>query len=274
MRTSLKHAVKISLLSASLVSALLLSGCGPKKDDHHIKVGISAGIDQPLWDTVKKVAKEKYNLDVEVVTFTDYAVPNSALSSGDLDANSFQHGPYLEKQIKERGYKLAAVGNTFVYPIAGYSRKIKSISELKDNAQVAIPNDPTNLGRSLLLLQKEGLIKLKDNVGLLPTALDITENPKNLKIVEIEAPQMTRAIDDAKIDLAIINTNYSSQVGLTPAKDGLFVEDKNSPYVNIIVARDDNKDSENVKNLVKAYQTDEVAEAAEKIYHGDAVKGW
>lgn len=274
MRTSLKHAVKISLLSASLVSALLLSGCGPKKDDHHIKVGISAGIDQPLWDTVKKVAKEKYNLDVDVVTFTDYALPNSALSSGDLDANSFQHGPYLEKQIKERGYKLAAVGNTFVYPIAGYSRKIKSISELKDNAQVAIPNDPTNLGRSLLLLQKEGLIKLKDNVGLLPTALDITENPKNLKIVEIEAPQMTRAIDDAKIDLAIINTNYSSQVGLTPAKDGLFVEDKNSPYVNIIVARDDNKDSENVKNLVKAYQTDEVAEAAEKIYHGDAVKGW
>jgi len=256
------------------VSALLLSGCGPKKDDHHIKVGISAGIDQPLWDTVKKVAKEKYNLDVDVVTFTDYALPNSALSSGDLDANSFQHGPYLEKQIKERGYKLAAVGNTFVYPIAGYSRKIKSISELKDNAQVAIPNDPTNLGRSLLLLQKEGLIKLKDNVGLLPTALDITENPKNLKIVEIEAPQMTRAIDDAKIDLAIINTNYSSQVGLTPAKDGLFVEDKNSPYVNIIVARDDNKDSENVKNLVKAYQTDEVAEAAEKIYHGDAVKGW
>jgi len=274
MRTSLKHAVKISLLSASLVSALLLSGCGPKKDDNHIKVGISAGIDQPLWDTVKKVAKEKYNLDVEVVTFTDYALPNSALSSGDLDANSFQHGPYLDKQIKERGYKLAAVGNTFVYPIAGYSRKIKSISELKDNAQVAIPNDPTNLGRSLLLLQKQGLIKLKDNVGLLPTSLDITENPKHLKIVEIEAPQMTRAIDDAKIDLAIINTNYSSQVGLTPAKNGLFVEDKNSPYVNIIVARDDNKDSENVKNLVKAYQTDEVAEAADKIYHGDAVKGW
>ncbi|KAA8726649.1 MAG: MetQ/NlpA family lipoprotein [Ewingella americana] len=274
MRTSLKHAVKASLLTVSLASALILSGCGPKKDDNHIKVGISAGIDQPLWDTVKKVAKEKYNLDVEVVTFTDYVLPNSALSSGDIDANSFQHGPYLEKQIKERGYKLAAVGNTFVYPIAGYSRKIKSVSELKDGAQVAVPNDPTNLGRSLLLLQKQGLIKLKDNVGLLPTSLDIVENPKHLKIVEIEAPQLTRAIDDDKIDLAIINTNYSSQVGLTPAKNGLFVEDKNSPYVNIIVAREDNKDSEKVKDLVKAYQTDEVAAAADKIYHGDAVKGW
>ncbi|MES4615458.1 MAG: methionine ABC transporter substrate-binding lipoprotein MetQ [Ewingella sp.] len=274
MRTSLKHAVKASLLTVSLASALILSGCGPKKDDNHIKVGISAGIDQPLWDTVKKVAKEKYNLDVEVVTFTDYVLPNSALSSGDIDANSFQHGPYLEKQIKERGYKLAAVGNTFVYPIAGYSRKIKSVSELKDGAQVAVPNDPTNLGRSLLLLQKQGLIKLKDNVGLLPTSLDIVENPKHLKIVEIEAPQLTRAIDDDKIDLAIINTNYSSQVGLTPAKNGLFVEDKNSPYVNIIVAREDNKDSQKVKDLVKAYQTDEVAAAADKIYHGDAVKGW
>lgn len=274
MHTAIKHTVKVSLLAVSLAGAMLLSGCGPKQDDNHIKVGISAGIDQPLWDTVKKVAKDKYNLDVEVVTFTDYVLPNSALSSGDIDANSFQHGPYLEKQIAERGYKLAVVGNTFVYPIAGYSRKIKSVAELKEGAQVAVPNDPTNLGRSLLLLQAQGLIKLKEGVGLLPTSLDIVENPKHLKIVEVEAAQLTRAIDDDKIDLAIINTNYSSQVGLTPAENGLFVEDKSSPYVNIIVAREDNKDSEKVKNLVKAYQTDEVAAAADAIYKGDAVKGW
>lgn len=274
MHAAIKHTMKVSLLAFSLAGAMLLSGCGPKQDDNHIKVGISAGIDQPLWDTVKKVAKDKYNLDVEVVTFTDYVLPNSALSSGDIDANSFQHGPYLEKQIAERGYKLAVVGNTFVYPIAGYSRKIKSVAELKEGAQVAVPNDPTNLGRSLLLLQAQGLIKLKEGVGLLPTSLDIVENPKHLKIVEVEAAQLTRAIDDDKIDLAIINTNYSSQVGLTPAKNGLFVEDKSSPYVNIIVAREDNKDSEKVKNLVKAYQTDEVAAAADAIYKGDAVKGW
>ncbi|GAB7214581.1 hypothetical protein OS42_11920 [Dickeya oryzae] len=123
-------------------------------------------------------------------------------------------------------------------------KKIKSLSELQNGAQIALPNDPTNLGRSLLLLQKVGLIKLKDNVGLLPTALDVVENPKNLKLVELEAPQLPRSLDDDQIALAIINTTYASQINLTPAKDGLFVEDKNSPYVNLLVAREDNKDAE------------------------------
>lgn len=259
----------------AVTSALLLTACGPtEQDNHHIKVGISSGIDQAMWAVVQKVAKQKYDLDVEVVTFNDYVLPNEALNNGDLDINSFQHKPYLEKQIQERGYKLVAVGNTFVYPIAGYSKKISSLSQLADGAQVAVPNDPTNLGRSLLLLQKQGLIVLKEGVGLLPTSLDIVSNPKNLKIVEIEAPQLPRALDDKQIALAIINTNYSSQIGLSPAKDGLFVEDKNSPYVNIFASRVDNQNSENVKNLVKAYQTDEVAASAAEIYKGDAVKGW
>lgn len=262
-------------LALAAAGTLLLTACGPTaQDDHHIKVGISAGIDQSLWAVVQKVAKQKYDLDVEVVTFNDYVLPNEALNNGDLDVNAFQHKPYLDKQMQERGYKLAAVGNTFVYPIAGYSKKITALSQLPDGAQVAVPNDPTNLGRSLLLLQKQGLITLKDGVGLLPTALDIVSNPKKLKIVEIEAPQLPRALDDQQVTLAIINTNYSSQIGLSPAKDGLFVEDKNSPYVNIFASRIDNKDSEKVKDLVKAYQTDEVAASAAEIYKGDAVKGW
>ncbi|EPW8462890.1 methionine ABC transporter substrate-binding lipoprotein MetQ [Serratia marcescens] len=262
-------------LALAAAGTLLLTACGPTaQDDHHIKVGISAGIDQSLWAVVQKVAKQKYDLDVEVVTFNDYVLPNEALNNGDLDVNAFQHKPYLDKQMQERSYKLAAVGNTFVYPIAGYSKKITALSQLPDGAQVAVPNDPTNLGRSLLLLQKQGLITLKDGVGLLPTALDIVGNPKKLKIVEIEAPQLPRALDDQKVTLAIINTNYSSQIGLSPAKDGLFVEDKNSPYVNIFASRIDNKDSEKVKDLVKAYQTDEVAASAADIYKGDAVKGW
>ncbi|MBH2949014.1 MetQ/NlpA family lipoprotein [Serratia marcescens] len=239
-------------LALAAAGTLLLTACGPTaQDDHHIKVGISAGIDQSLWAVVQKVAKQKYDLDVEVVTFNDYVLPNEALNNGDLDVNAFQHKPYLDKQMQERGYKLAAVGNTFVYPIAGYSKKITALSQLPDGAQVAVPNDPTNLGRSLLLLQKQGLITLKDGVGLLP-----------------------RALDDQQVTLAIINTNYSSQIGLSPAKDGLFVEDKNSPYVNIFASRIDNKDSEKVKDLVKAYQTDEVAASATEIYKGDAVKGW
>ena len=259
----------------ALIGSLALVGCGQdEKDQNHIKVGVIVGAEQQVAEVAQKVAKEKYGLDVELVTFNDYVLPNEALSKGDIDANAFQHKPYLDQQIKDRGYKLVAVGNTFVYPIAGYSKKIKSLDELQPGSQVAVPNDPTNLGRSLLLLQKVGLIKLKDGVGLLPTVLDVTENPKNLKIVELEAPQLPRSLDDAQIALAVINTTYASQIGLTPAKDGIFVEDKDSPYVNLIVTREDNKDAENVKKFVQAYQSDEVYQEANKVFNGGAVKGW
>ena len=238
-----------------------------------IKVGVTAGPHAQIMEHVKQIA-EKDGLKIQIVEFSDYVQPNAALAAGDLQANSYQHGPYLDAQVKDRGYKLVAVGNTFVYPIAGYSKKIKSLDELQPGSQIAVPNDPTNLGRSLLLLQQVGLIKLKDGVGLLPTSLDIVENPKNLKIVELEAPQLPRSLDDAQIALAVINTTYASQIGLTPAKDGIFVEGKESPYVNLIVAREDNKDAENVKKFVQAYQSDEVYEAANKIFNGGAVKGW
>ncbi|EMB4114485.1 MetQ/NlpA family lipoprotein [Serratia nevei] len=259
----------------ALIGTLALAGCGQdEKNPNHIKVGVIVGAEQQVAEVAQKVAKEKYGLDVELVTFNDYVLPNEALSKGDIDLNAFQHKPYLDQQIKDRGYKLVPVGSTFVYPIAGYSKKIKSLDELKDGSQIALPNDPTNLGRSLLLLQKVGLIKLKDGVGLLPTVLDVTENSKNLKLVELEAPQLPRSLDDQQIALAVINTTYASQIGLTPAKDGLFVEDKDSPYVNLLVAREDNKDAENVKKFVQAYQSDEVDVAANKIFNGGAVKGW
>ncbi|PLR32797.1 methionine ABC transporter substrate-binding protein MetQ [Chimaeribacter californicus] len=259
----------------ALLGTLVLAGCGQEeKDPNHIKVGVIVGAEQQVAEAAQKVAKEKYGLDVELVTFNDYVLPNEALSKGDIDVNAFQHKPYLDQQIKDRGYKLVPVGNTFVYPIAGYSKKIKALSELQNGSQIALPNDPTNLGRSLLLLQKQGLIKLKDGVGLLPTVLDVVENPKQLKLVELEAPQLPRSLDDQQIALAIINTTYASQIGLTPAKDGIFVEDKDSPYVNMIVSREDNKDAENVKKFVQAYQSAEVDEAANKIFNGGAVKGW
>lgn len=259
----------------ALIGSLALVGCDQKeKDPNHIKVGVIVGSEQQVAEVAKKVAKDKYGLDVELVTFNDYVLPNEALSKGDIDVNAFQHKPYLDQQIKDRNYKLVPVGSTFVYPIAGYSKKIKSLDELQNGAQVAIPNDPTNLGRSLLLLQKVGLIKLKDGIGLLPTVLDVVENPKNIKVVELEAPQLPRSLDDQQIALAVINTTYASQINLTPAKDGIFVEDKDSPYVNLIVAREDNKDAENVKKFVEAYQSDEVSEAANKIFNGGAVKGW
>ncbi|RRO10885.1 MetQ/NlpA family lipoprotein [Pectobacterium aquaticum] len=270
-------AIKLKFIATigALIGALALAGCGQEeKNPNHIKVGVIVGAEQQVAEIAQKVAKDKYGLDVELVTFNDYVLPNEALSKGDIDLNAFQHKPYLDQQIKDRGYKLVSVGNSFVYPIAGYSKKITSLNELQDGAQVALPNDPTNLGRSLLLLQKVGLIKLKDNVGLLPTVLDVTENPKNIKLVELEAPQLPRSLDDAQIALAVINTTYASQINLTPTKDGLFVEEKDSPYVNLLVSREDNKDAENVKKFVQAYQSDAVNDAANKIFNGGAVKGW
>jgi len=239
-----------------------------------IRVGITSGPEQEIAETAKKVAKEKYNLDVELVAFNDYVVPNEALNQGDLDANAFQHQPFLDEQVKQRGYKLAVVGKTFVYPIVAYSKKIKIISDLKNGSTIAIPNDPTNGGRALLLLQKQGLIKLKDNIGLLPKVTDITENPRQLEILELEAPQLPRVLDDDRVALAIINNNFAAQAGLNPEKEGLFSEDKNSPYANLIVSREDNQNEEKIKKFVQAYQSAEVEQKAKEVFQGGAIKSW
>lgn len=265
------------ILSAMLLTAAFLVGCGgsaKKSNPNFIKVGVEAGPEYAVAQAAQKVAKEKFGLEVELVQFNDYVMPNEALHQGDIDANVFQNKPYLDVQAKQRGYKFAILGNTFVFPLAGYSKKIKSIDELKDGNTIIIPNDPTNLGRALLLLQKAGLIKLKDGVGLLPTANDITENKKNLKILELEAPQLPRSLDDQNVAIAIINNTFATPVGLVAKRDGIFVEDSKSPYVNIIVSRDDNKNADNVKKFVQAYQSPEVAKAAEVEFKGGAVKGW
>jgi D-methionine transport system substrate-binding protein len=223
---------------------------------------------------VQKVAKEKYNLDVEVIPFNDYVLPNESLNSKDVDANAFQSLPYLEAQSKERGYHFAILTKTFIFPIAAYSKKIKNVKDLPDGATVTISNEATTLGRSLLLLQAQGLIKLKAGVGYLPTTLDIIDNPKKLNIVEVDTPQLTRTLDDPNVTLSIINTNFSSQVGLSPRRNGLFMEDAASPYVNALVSREDNKDSKKMQELKEAFQTPEVAEKAEEVYKGDAIKAW
>ncbi|WP_350939510.1 MetQ/NlpA family lipoprotein [Vibrio metschnikovii] len=260
-------------LLAIAAAAIVLTGCGEKAVDmNKIKVGVIAGAEEQVAEVAARVAKERYNLEVQLVTFSDYVTPNAALNDGSIDANAFQHKPYLDRQIADRGYKLAIVGNTFVYPIAGYSKQITTLDELATGSRVAVPNDPTNLGRSLLLLQQQGLITLRDDIGLLATVRDITDNPKNLRIMELDAAQLPRALDD--VALAIINTTYASSINLTPEKDGIFVEDKNSPYVNLLVARQDNVNAENVQNFLKAYQTDDVYKAASEIFHGGAVKGW
>ena len=264
-----------------LSTALVLAGCNDKDaaveskktvENNKIIVGVIAGSEAQVAEVAAKVAKEKYNLDVELVIFSDYVTPNAALDEGSIDVNAFQHKPYLDQQIKDRGYKFAIAGNSFVYPIAAYSTKIKTLDELQEGAQIAVPSDPTNLARSLMLLERNGLLTLKEGVGLEATVLDIVSSPKNFKFVELEAPQLPRSLDD--VSLAIINNTYAGSVNLTAEKDGLFVEDKESPYVNLIVAREDNVADENVKTFVKAYQSEEVYKAAMKIFNDGVVKGW
>lgn len=268
----LQRLKKLILLSTVVASLSLISF--NLMADTTFKVGVAPGKELELAEVAKKVAKEKYNLDVELLTMNDTNILNEAVNTGELDANAFQHRPYLDEQNIARGHNLVAVANTFVYPIAAYSKKIKSIEELKEGSTVAIPNDMTNLGRSLLLLQKSGVIKLKEDVGLNPTTLDITENPKNLRFLELDAPQLPRSLDDEQVELAVINTIWAAQIGLSPTKDGILIEDKESPYVNIIVTREENKDNPDLQKFIQAYQSEEVDNAAKELFNGGAVKGW
>lgn len=271
------------LLGLALVSALALTGCKeekattvapaePTKPATPLKVGVMTGPEAQMTEVAVKIAKEKYGLDVELVQFTEYTQPNAALHAKDLDANAFQTVPYLEQESKDRGYKMAIIGNTFVWPIAAYSKKIKNISELADGATIAIPNNASNTARALLLLQAHGVIKLKDPKNVFSTENDIIENPKNIKIKQVETSLLTRALDD--VDLAIINNTYAGQAGLSPEKDGVIVESKDSPYVNLIVSREDNKGDERLQTFVKAFQTEEVYQEALKLFNGGVVKGW
>ncbi|WP_407158055.1 MetQ/NlpA family ABC transporter substrate-binding protein [Bradyrhizobium sp. STM 3557] len=245
--------MKLRLLA--LIMAVM-AFAAPALGDQKIKVGISGGDAEILWAKVKEIAA-KDGLDITVVVFNDYLLPNAALDAGDLDANAFQHKPFLENQIKARGYKITPVADTIVAPIGLYSRKVKAVDGLKPGASIGIPNDPSNGGRALLLLQAEKLIKLRDGVGLLPTVLDVSDNPKKLQFREIDAAQLPRSLDD--VDAAVINTNYAVPAGLIPGKDSIAIESPvNNPYNNFIAVRERDKDAPWVAKLVHAFQNDTI----------------
>lgn len=266
------------LLGLAVVSAVALTGCKEEKAaatdaaQAPLKIGVMTGPEAQMTEVAVKIAKEKYGLDVQLVQFTEYTQPNAALQAKDLDANAFQTVPYLEQESKDRGYKFAIIGNTLVWPIAAYSKKIKNISELKDGAKVAIPNNASNTARALLLLQSNGLIKLKDPKNVFSTEQDIIENPKHIQIVQADTALLTRMLDD--VDLAVINNTYAGQAGLSPEKDGIIVESKDSPYVNLVVSREDNKNDPRLQTFLKSFQTDEVFQEALKLFNGGVVKGW
>ncbi|MFJ3055961.1 MetQ/NlpA family ABC transporter substrate-binding protein [Herbaspirillum sp. NPDC087042] len=251
-------------LAAGLVSA-------PAFAEDQIKMGVTAGPHAEIMEQVKKLL-DKDGVQMKIIEFTDYIQPNAALSAGDLDANSYQHQPYLDAQIKDRGYKFISVGTTITFPMGVYSKKIKSLNDLKAGSRIGVPNDPTNGGRALLVLQAKGVIKLKADAGLKATPLDIVENPKKVKIVELDAAQLPRSLDD--FDAAVINGNFAESAGLSPTKDAIAVEASTGPYANVIAIRAADKDKPWVAKLVKAYHSPEVKKFVLEKYKGSVITSW
>ena len=262
---------KRTLLQSTLALAIAAATGAVLGQDKPIKIGATAGPHSQILEQVKKVA-ERDGLKIQIVEFTDYIQPNAALSTGDLDANSYQHKPFLDQQVKDRGYKITSVGYTVNFPIGIYSRKVRSLNELKEGARFGIPNDPTNGGRALLVLQDQGVIRLKPGAGLKATPLDVVENPKKLKFVELEAAQLPRSLDD--LDASAVNTNYAIPAGLHPGKDAIARENAKSPYVNLIAVREQDKDKPWVAKLVKAYQSEEVRKFVQAEFKGAVIPGF
>ena len=256
------------MLKRSIVLTLLMILCGTvARAEEILKIAASAVPHAEILEFVKPLLKAQ-GVVLEIRVFTDYVQPNLQVAERQLDANFFQHRPYLDAFNAAHGTTLAAVPSSQVHiePFGAYSKKLHSLTALPDGAQIAIPNDPSNCGRALVLLQKQGLIRLKDPANILATARDIVVNPKKLKIRELEAATLPRTLDD--VDLALINTNYALAAGLNPLKDALFIESGDSPYANIVVTRSDNAQSPAVKKLVAALRSPETKRFIETHYQG------
>ncbi|QJQ94468.1 MULTISPECIES: MetQ/NlpA family ABC transporter substrate-binding protein [Halomonadaceae] len=276
MRDTLTHLLRPSRLlgAATLLGAALLAGCGDDSngDGGSIRIGTVAGPETEVMEVAARIAKEEYDLDVEIIEFTDYISPNAALADGSLDANAYQHEPYLQSMVEDRNYDFAIAGRTFVYPIGAYSERHASIDDLPERAMIALPNDPSNEGRALILMHNEGMIELDDPNNLEATPINVISNPHNFRFREIEAAQLPRVLPD--VDLAFINNTFAQPAGLNLADDALLREGPESPYVNLIVVRGGDQEREEIQQLVSAYQRDEVAAKAEELFQGSAIPGW
>ncbi|WP_418871437.1 MetQ/NlpA family ABC transporter substrate-binding protein [Selenomonas bovis] len=270
-----------ALIAALAISALALAGCGSQQSASSgassaassgaktLKVGATAVPHAEILEAAKPLL-EKEGITLEIVEFNDYVQPNLALNDKELDANFFQHEPYLKNFMDEhKEVKLKNAAGIHIEPMGVYSKKIKKLDELKDGATIAIPNDPTNGGRSLLLLEKAGIIKLKEGVGEKATVGDIAENKKNIKFQEVEAAQVPRTLDD--VDAAVINSNFAMQVNLDPTKDAMFIEDSTSPYVNIIAVREGDENRPEIQALIKVLHSDEIKQFITEKYKGAVV---
>ena len=262
-----KKILSITIATTLILGLVTLTGCGSSKENAKEKKTIVVGATpEPHAEILKKVKPilEKKGYTLEIKEFTDYITPNTALQDGEIDANFYQHIPYLEEFNKERKTDLSYTVKVHLEPMGVYSKTIKDLKQLKSGATIAVPNDPTNESRALRLLEKEGIIKLKE--GELVSKLDITENPKNIKVEELDAAQLPRTLGDAEV--AVINTNYAVSANLNPLKDALAIESKDSPYANVIVVKTENKNAEYIKALNEAINSEEIKKYIEEQYKG------
>ncbi|GAA0070073.1 MetQ/NlpA family ABC transporter substrate-binding protein [Clostridium sardiniense] len=264
---------KRGLISTVLVGVLSLAlvGCGgSSKDDKTITIGVTPVPHKEIVEHIKPKLEEK-GYKVNIKEFTDYVTPNKALSEGSLDANFFQHIPYLNKQNEAENLGLTYTAKVHLEPLGLYSKNIKDIKDLKDGATIAIPNDPSNEARALKLLESHGLIKVKE--GELVTPKDITENKKNFEFKELEAAAIPRALDD--VDAAVINGNYAIDAGFSVKNDALIVEDKDSKaaeqYANIIAVKEADKDSQKIKDLTETLTSEDVKNFINDKYDGAVI---
>lgn len=265
------------LLAGLLIVSLAAAGCsGEKKTPQAleqtkktvIKIGATAVPHAEILRAIKP-SLEKDGIQIDIVEFSDYVQPNVALADKELDANFFQHLPYLQKFSAERKLPLISAVAVHIEPMGVYSKKVKNLNDIASGAVLAIPNDPTNSGRALAVLEKAGLIKLKAGVGVNGTVQDVAENPKNLKIRELDAAQLPRSLDD--VAAAVINTNYALEAKLVPAKDALAIESKDSPYANILAVRKGDETRPEIQKLAKALTSEEVKKFIADTYKGAIV---
>lgn len=233
------------------------------------RVGVTAGPHAEIMEKVKDIAA-KENFPMTVVEFNDFILPNQALDQGELDANSYQHQAFLDEQVKSRGLKLISIGKTVVMPLGAYSKTLKNGNEFAEGAVVAIPNDPTNEGRALRLLAQHHFIELKEG-AINPSLADIVSNPKKLKIISVESPQLPRTLDDAT--LCIINTDWVLLGGIDP-QTALFKEDAHSPYANVIVIRASDKDNAKIQKFLKIYHSEAVKDFIKERFKGAVIPAW
>ncbi len=273
LTSSLSRRAGLAVMAAS-AAALIGFASAPSSAlaaDKSIKVGIMSGEDEDVWRVVTAEAAKK-GLKIETVAFNDYTQPNEALERGEIDANAFQHQPYLDNQIKTHGYHIVRVGYTGVWPIGLYTKKYKSVAEIPEGAVIGVPNDPSNEGRALRVLQSTGLIKLKDGTGILATVADVTENTKKIEIKELDAGIVGRSIDD--LDAAVVNTDWALKSGLS-ATDRITQEPvSDNPYRNFIAVKQGNENADWVKTLVASYQNPDVKAEFDKVYKGTGISAY